>query len=262
VADQELLYRVERLEALLAQQALEADKVRLFLRAVPDGSVSLESSRKYAILGSKLTVQMASNAYWDGANWNRHDTTTAAMALVVDNASGLLSLLTAAAGANPIAWTTTSLSPADLSRLHGWPIVRLSTVETTDIASGTAITLNTWTTVVSKPFNVNSASSLLLITVRGNILGPTVAAAEISSRASIDSAAQVAKLGGGISPNVASGSANFLAGSSGFLATGLAAGGHTLDVQIRSNTTGTYFLRASSQAEYEHLSITVLELTP
>lgn len=49
---------------------------------------------------------VASNARWNGSAWNRVDTGRPAVRMMLNSTTGILEIATAAAGANPITWTT------------------------------------------------------------------------------------------------------------------------------------------------------------
>jgi hypothetical protein len=79
------------------------------LAVLSDSSLRGDSPARYAIWAGKLGAFLASNAYWDGSDWQRYDTAQPAAALVPDP-SGKLQLRTAAAGANPIGWSSSDLA--------------------------------------------------------------------------------------------------------------------------------------------------------
>lgn len=64
----------------------------------------LENVAASSTVAGLSSVNAAANATWDGTNWNRIDTAQPASLHVVDR-SGALNFYTAAAGANPIAWS-------------------------------------------------------------------------------------------------------------------------------------------------------------
>lgn len=141
MGDQDLEYRVARLEALLGLVSDQADRIREALEVVRDGSLALRSERHFAIFGSKLNSYLASNAYFDGTNWQRYDTAAAAAALLPTGGSQQLTFLTAAAGANPIAWTSTSLTAGQVARAAVYPACRVFHNANQAIGSGANTTL-------------------------------------------------------------------------------------------------------------------------
>lgn len=68
------------------------------------GHLSLESQDGHSFLTAKLNAHLASNAYWDGTNWMRYDTSQAGGYFFMSGGSGL-TLSTASAGANPLSAT-------------------------------------------------------------------------------------------------------------------------------------------------------------
>ncbi len=135
--------------------------------------------------------------------------------------------------------------------------VQLDSIAATDLTG--AIGANNWTDLITPvAFNVDDANSLIFVLVGGVVLG--VAAASItglSSRATMDGAT-IRKLGGDRQP--ANDYGNFLAGADPQLWTGLAAGSHTLRVQLFSTSAGTFLCQASASPDTQHLSVRVLEL--
>ena len=74
------------------------------LKPAGTGSFSLESSGQYAFAGGKAGGFLDGNAYWDGAAWQRWDT-TAASSVVRTDSSGL-NLMTSAAGTGALSLTS------------------------------------------------------------------------------------------------------------------------------------------------------------
>ena len=66
------------------------------LAAIIDGAVYQINNVTY----------VAANARWNGSAWNRVDTGSPAVRLTLNSTNGSLEIATAAAGANPITWTT------------------------------------------------------------------------------------------------------------------------------------------------------------
>jgi hypothetical protein len=85
------------------------------LATLADQSVRLDAPQGYADVAGRLGANWSANAYWDGSAWQRHDTATGATLLTL-NPGGTYTLRTAAAGANPIVWATTTSFAADT----GW----------------------------------------------------------------------------------------------------------------------------------------------
>jgi len=70
------------------------------LKPVGAGSYSLESPGQYGFVTSKATIHITCNAYWDGTNWMRYD--TSANAAVAFVAQGSFNVNTSVAAANPL----------------------------------------------------------------------------------------------------------------------------------------------------------------
>ncbi|MFY1030675.1 phage tail protein [Pseudomonas asiatica] len=70
---------------------------------LPSGSLDLHGDR-FAFVTSPQETNLAQNCYWDGTNWMRHDTSKPAVCVVT--AAGEASIRKAAAGANPIVWSS------------------------------------------------------------------------------------------------------------------------------------------------------------
>jgi hypothetical protein len=92
---------------LEGQISIGANATPPIIRAVPASptTLSIESPGAYAFLSSKSGSFAAGNAYWDGTNWMRYDTSKAAAYVGSDGIGGTY-INNAPAGANPIAWTT------------------------------------------------------------------------------------------------------------------------------------------------------------
>jgi hypothetical protein len=74
-----------------------------------DGGVSFDAPSGQAFVTALGKAFLVSNAYFDGTNWLRRNTSAAAVAWVVDGVGQVLESRWVAAGANPIVWTTVSL---------------------------------------------------------------------------------------------------------------------------------------------------------
>jgi len=73
-----------------------------FFYPLGSGSLSIESPAQYLMLHSKSGTHLGGNAYWDGTNWYRYDTASAAALVIV--ASSAIYFWTAPAGTGPISW--------------------------------------------------------------------------------------------------------------------------------------------------------------
>lgn len=135
--------------------------------------------------------------------------------------------------------------------------VALDYVMAGDSAAG--IAANTWTDVIGdQSFTIFSPTSLVQFTVRGCILlGATTVSSGGQTRLVIDGTI-TPKIGGQMNESGAYYS-NALAGGQAFNIQGLAAGTHTVRVQVHSNAAATYYLRAASFATQEALAIQVVE---
>jgi hypothetical protein len=65
-------------------------------------AISVEAPNGYAFVSSKSGSHLGGNAYWDGTNWLRYDTSAGACVWIAST-SGIV-YYTAAAAANPISW--------------------------------------------------------------------------------------------------------------------------------------------------------------
>ncbi len=141
----------------------------------------------------------------------------------------------------------------------GHPIIQLNYDETTDIATGLAIGNGSWSDLnANQNFTVSAAgaAAVMVINVNGCALCGFGTAAEIAARLIIDSGGTpITRKIGGITTNIDSP----IAGCS-FAVTGLAAGTHTVKIQLYASAAGNLaYCRCSSQANNEFLSIQVLE---
>ena len=122
-----------------------------------------------------------------------------------------------------------------------------------------AISAGTWTTVgANNTFTVDDANSLIEFAVRG-MIGVSHATLQnsIASRLLIDGA-RARRLGGigQVPPNNAM---NALAGASSVFVAGLAAGAHTVQVQVYSHFAATVYCRPVSWPDLEGLDEQVVE---
>lgn len=138
----------------------------------------------------------------------------------------------------------------------------LNYVESTDVASSTAISATTWTAINSnQTFTVANANSTVGISVRGVInMACATGACSYGSRIMVDSAgsATTYPIGGGRGA-VANEVVNALEGSGTVWITGLSAASHTVRVEVYSTAASTAFCRCSTQPNTEHLQIQVVE---
>jgi len=159
-----------------------------------------------------------------------------------------------------VAGALTAADFAKLARLQV-PVQRLVYVASTDLLSGAAMTANTWNDVdANHNFTVASTASVYLVAVNCQVKAISGATgAELASRAIIDAAGtpQTVQLGGAFCQN----SGNGAIGGGAFYVTGLAAGTHTIKVQVYGNAAWTAYCRASAQANVEFLNIVIYELS-
>ncbi len=73
-----------------------------------DGSLHLASADEHVFIAADRSVYLLANAYYDGTNFNRYDTAGPAYALTLQD-GGTVQFRSAAAGANPISWTTSTV---------------------------------------------------------------------------------------------------------------------------------------------------------
>lgn len=146
------------------------------------------------------------------------------------------------------------------------PIVALDYVETTDIAAGISLTASTWTDLGSnKNFTVSSAgpAAVLAICVRGNVfVGDGTDTGDIGSRLVVDSAGTpiIRMIGGGFHAGGTNEYVNVLGGTNVIFIAGLAAGVHTVKVQVWDEASGDrLYCRCSSHSNAESFSIQVVE---
>jgi hypothetical protein len=154
------------------------------------------------------------------------------------------------------------MTAAERAKLATLWTVRLNydaSTEAADLGNATAIAASTWTDLcANKSFTVGDATALVEIDVRGVCVGPNAASlANIASRLVVDGTPAPGLLGGGAP--AAGQFHNFLAGNGTVKYGGLAAGAHTVRVQIWTNVAGTYFCRAKTQPNFEALTILVVE---
>lgn len=86
----------------------QARALRLFGGSLNNLHTSFDAPEGFAFLTSASGAFVTYNAYWDGTNWHRYNIGLDATALNV-TAAGAIQHRYAAAGANPIVWTTSNL---------------------------------------------------------------------------------------------------------------------------------------------------------
>lgn len=138
------------------------------------------------------------------------------------------------------------------------PHLALDYLSNTTIANGTALSAAVWADLGPQhSFPIDSANSLVQVTVGGMAqIGNNVTACTIASRMVLDGAATY-YLGGTIMPG--GGFANPFDGSVPIPLTGLAAGSHTLQVQVFSALANSLYCRSGSDPK-EILRVSVLEM--
>jgi hypothetical protein len=153
------------------------------------------------------------------------------------------------------------LTTAERAKLATWPIARLNAATATDILNGAATTAGTYYDASpSQNFTVNSTASILLLFVRLAALHTPTAGAngQLEVVAYVDSTTRHPLSALGIA-----GAGGFLTGGGGsFALQGLAAGAHTIKVQVSPNLTGTTYLRAAAFPRTEFCLINIVELSP
>lgn len=176
--------------------------------------------------------------------------------------AGLLELATLSelqSGAAGILTPTAATIKAELDRRK--PAILLSYVSTTDIANGAAAAQNAWTNLGPQhSFVVGSAESAVEIIGGGIVLMGTASAGVISSNSSrflLDGVTAIPI--GGANSNGSNDFANALAGNASAYRTGLAAGSHTLQLQLRPNAAGIVMYCRSASNPGEAITVTVVE---
>lgn len=140
-------------------------------------------------------------------------------------------------------------------------IIRLNSMETTDVQNGSALVASTWTdTFANKSFTVDNSTSVIRISCAGSMQILAASNTFGSSRLVIDSAGtpQNIKYGGG--PITSTHGCNPLTGGSPISVTGLASGSHTVKLQVLCGISGNQYLRALTQPNQEFLTTTVVEM--
>lgn len=78
-----------------------------FMYPLGSGSLSIESPNQYLMLHSKASTHLAGNAYWDGANWYKYDTSQASCLFIIGPTA--FTFYTSAAGTGAIGWTSAAV---------------------------------------------------------------------------------------------------------------------------------------------------------
>ena len=192
-------------------------------------------------------------------------TTTGAPSLTVDEADGAPSV----AGVTHLTFSNGTVTDNGSGHVTvttgggsgGGTSLLLNYLAATDIASGVALTANTWTDIgTNQSFTVANASSAVAIAVRGNILVGTNVAG-IGARIVIDSGGTpITRLVGG-TITVNGQYVNALTGTATVLLVGLAAGAHTTKVQVFADNGNSAYCRPATKPT-EFLGIVVLEYLP
>jgi hypothetical protein len=128
----------------------------------------------------------------------------------------------------------------------------------TDFLNGAALTAGNYVDVIAnQDFTVTSATSAIEIAVRLSVNITAALASNLAARAVIDSG------GTPITVNMDGGFANAGAfdnvGGAAFWTGGLAAGTHTIKLQVAATQNATAYCRAASAAGYEFAEIQVVE---
>ncbi len=174
--------------------------------------------------------------------------------------------LTPAAG-NFVAGTVATLFGVDsqVAGVAGTPYqttkVQLDYAASTDVASALALSANAWTDIgVNQSFTVDDAASIIEIDAGGMIYLTGVSSGTYAAaRLAIDSAGTpLYKQIGGTATNTNL-ATNPLEGGATVTLSGLAAGAHTVKLQIAAGTAATVYCRAATNAQYESLTIRVIE---
>jgi len=138
--------------------------------------------------------------------------------------------------------------------------LQLDYTATADVSGAVGAAFDVMT---NQTFRVNSITSVIAISVRGNALlgayapGPGVI---MWSRINVDSGGTpiIRSLGGEMT-QTASQSANPYSGGNTIYLEGLAIGNHTIKVQVLSNVATTYTCRPATYPGQEHLEVQVVE---
>jgi hypothetical protein len=142
--------------------------------------------------------------------------------------------------------------------------IRMTYQTTTDLFSGTLVTAaGGWVDLIGdQGFSVSSPSSLVEIAVRGMAAmgAPPATTGQVASRLVIDSGGTpiTEELGSDVSSS-SSGYAAPLAGGNMVRLTGLAAGAHTVKIQVKTTNDTNLYLRSATLPDSEFLVVNVTE---
>lgn len=149
------------------------------------------------------------------------------------------------------------LKAADFAKLATLqaPVLRLVYAASTNLLSGAALTAATWADLqANQNFTVSSTASVLLVHARVGMLVTAAGAFNCALRALVDGT-QAEKL-----TNEWGAASTFVGlGGGSFAMTGLAAGTHTIKLQVIADVTATAYCRASSVPTYEFCLLTIEE---
>lgn len=156
-----------------------------------------------------------------------------------------------------------ALSGADFATLATLqaPVNRLGYVAGTDVLNGAAIAATTWTDIhANQNFTVTGTGSWLVFQLRLGLHAQAAGISSIAARAQIDSAGTPINVNFAAGIVAAAGQFATLSGGM-FYTTNLAAGSHTIKMQVWGDLALTAYCRASSQPNIEWATILVLELS-
>lgn len=204
----------------------------------------------------------------DNASTSATDVTvpgvTASAPITVSGGAGVAQTV----GINPATSAAAgSMSAADKSKLDGYPSsfgagfrVALNWGATTDLQNGATFPANTWTTLApAQSFTVQNANSLALLWCAGMAIFRATNSAEIGGGLGLAIDSTLYVVGGAHSQSFY---ANVLAGVGPLAIAGLAAGQHTVSVQLYPSLDAYVYCRAATQPNFESLRIVVLERLP
>lgn len=222
----------------------------------------------FAVLSGQGYSFMAANAYNDGTNWYRIDTSLPASLWFLDTA-GALNLLTAAGpGAGPVAWTNAAALPVgQLAKLPGLqvPVQRLAYAAAGDVANGASFAGATWFSLAGPlAFSVGSATAWLQVDIN---LGVAISAASGATGLWARALFDVGTLG--VQAVTFSSGWVGAAGQFGVVSGGffhlppnyLAAGAHTLTLQLYASLPAVAYCRPVSLAGQERCSVRIVEIS-
>lgn len=185
--------------------------------------------------------------------------------LTAEHATGIEHLLSYDATLWPEATLGTRgmMSATHYDKTANWPKVRLAYVETADLAAPTALAANTWTDIVAtQSFTVNSTAAVLhvqcifggLLLIAGGVQTSGAVRLVFDSAGTpinVPLSACWGPVGGRIGY---SGGATWM--------TALAAGTHTVKVQVIATQAENFYCRPSTVPATEFARVTVIETSP